>query len=233
MGLGQPPGDRRVRRGCGARRLLHRALGEAPGARRRPLAAAHPRVRAVQLGHAGDGRRLLRIHAVQRPVPDHCLALLDTAGRARPDARPDRRDPRRRARQPSGRTHRASCRAGAGRTDLGRRRDLLRQDAGSGAGLPRRVAAGHGDPRARRWTHLSDAQWRRRRLGAGPPLRDRDGAQLRGAAGRRGAGGRRADRDHREPVARLAAARLPARLAVRGRLLRGRLDRLRRARPRA
>ncbi len=73
---------RLVPRSARAGRILRVSLQPPSHAGRRPLAAAHPRVRALQWRDDRDGERLLRLHAVQRPVPDGRLALLDSAPRA-------------------------------------------------------------------------------------------------------------------------------------------------------
>ena len=81
-GWGRRARDGSVRRGARAGRVLRAALEPPAHAGDRPVAAAHPRVRAVERSDGRDGERLLCLHAVQRPVPDERVALLDPAQRA-------------------------------------------------------------------------------------------------------------------------------------------------------
>ncbi len=92
--------------------------------------------------------------------------------------------------------HRAVARAG--RADVGRRHGLLRVAARRLTGLPRRVAAGDGDPRYRRGAHVPDAERRRRRLGARAAIRHSNLAELGRSSARRRARSGDPDRDHRQ-----------------------------------
>ena len=185
----------------------------------RPVADPHPLVRAVQRGHRGDGQRLLRLHALQRPVPDKGMALLDPHGRPGVDAWTVHRDRGRRPSKPRGRTPGTPRGRRAGRVDLGRRHGVLRDDARRGSRLPRRVAARHADPRRRSGAHVPHAEQRGRGIGAGTALRGGDVAELGRASAGRSARSGRADRDPRHPHRAAGAARVRARMAVRGWLL--------------
>ncbi len=170
MGLEQRARAGSVRGSAAAGRLLRDPLEPPAHAGRRPVDVPDSRVRAVQRRDGRDGQRLLRVHALQRAVPDDRLALLDPRRRPGADAGAVRGDRRRRSGQPAGGARRSPPRRRAGRARVGRRHGLLRHAARHATRLPRRVAAGHGRARDRRGSDVPDLERRRGR--ARFPARD-------------------------------------------------------------
>ena len=98
-------------------------------------------VRSGQWRDRGARDRLLRLHAVQRAVPDRGLALLDPAGGPGPDARPRRGDGRGSRREPPDRALRPPRRDRSRSADLGCGPRLHAEHRRRAAGLPRHAAA--------------------------------------------------------------------------------------------